>query len=89
MAKTNFDKWKQGLKPEDLLVFDENYGNIVATWGCDPGCGRCPAIKFCEERKFNGRCRERFIAWANAEAVDDNEDGDDFIKWNKNKEKGL
>lgn len=32
---------------------------------------------------------EEFLAWANAPAEDDNDDGDEFIKWNKHKEKGL
>ena len=56
--KTNFEKWKAGLKPEDLLskFFIK--------------CGSCPAIAVCEKAEDNESwtCESTFLAWANAPA---------------------
>ena len=60
---TNFDKWKQTLKPEEL-VFEND-----AVFECDSGL--CPARDFCyalKEKMEN--CGKIFIAWAKAESND-------------------
>ena len=73
MAKTNFDKWKEELKPEDIVDM------LLQDWDL------IDKIR----RDWAATNSEQFLAWANAEAEDDNDDGDEFIKWNKHKEKGL
>ena len=58
---TNFEKWKQTLKPEDLINEDN------AVFECDGGL--CPARDFCYalgEKMEN--CGKAFIMWAETES---------------------
>ena len=57
---TNFEKWKQTLKAEDLIDGDD------AVFDCDDGL--CPARDFCYalgEKMEN--CKKSFIMWAETE----------------------
>jgi len=79
---TNFEKWKEGLKPEDLLRDDEksssNYKQPIFK-----SCSVCPAQRFCDEwyEEFSdiadmvglGSCENLFNEWANA-PVKENEE---------------
>lgn len=77
---TNFEKWKQGLKPKDLLRDD---GKSCYNQSIFETCAMCPAHRFCDEwhEKFGdiadmvglGSCENLFNEWANAEAKETNE----------------
>lgn len=76
MAKTNFEKWKEVLKPEDLLRYDEKSSSSYkqSIFG---SCSACPAHKFCDEwyEEFSdiadmvglGSCENLFNEWARQE----------------------
>lgn len=52
--KTNFEKWKEELKPEDAC-------NLIEL------CGSCPAKQYCIDNP-NTRCEDVFDSWANLPA---------------------
>ena len=57
---TNFEKWKQDIKPEDFVYNDD------AVFECDSGY---PAQDFCYalgEKMEN--CKKSFILWAETES---------------------
>ena len=60
---SNFDKWKNGLTVEDLIV-DAKFGMVVFS------CRICPAAnEFCNDRTVGvSTCVERFRKWAEAES---------------------
>ena len=65
---TNFEKWKQDLKPEDLIidngedVDDDEFRFLGAI-----DCKKCPAKETCQVDYWNG-CGDNFKEWANNEA---------------------
>lgn len=66
MAKTNFEKWKEGLTAEWVANFMELYSIHC-------GCHECPADWYHGHGKAKGRhgCREVFLEWANAPAKEE------------------
>lgn len=69
---TNFDKWKAGLKPEDLIFHSEYYGihEDVSMFHHEEEdcCWCCPARDTCRSSDPLKRCGERWLDWANSEA---------------------
>lgn len=68
---TNFEKWKKGLKPEDLVVdrgesVDKDEYRLVAGFG--DKCENCPVKKAgsCGADYWK-ECGEVFLEWANEE----------------------
>lgn len=67
---TNFEKWKNSLRPDDLILdngndVDEEDSRFVAGIHCEV----CPAGEFCVLRKdFWTDCGDIFKEWANQEA---------------------
>lgn len=57
--KTNFEKWKEELKPEDAC-------NLIEL------CGSCPAKQYCIDNP-NTRCEDAFDSWANLPAKENEE----------------
>ena len=63
---TNFEKWKQNLKLEDLIidngedVDEDEFRFLVAL-----DCKKCPAKETCN--CWNG-CGDNFMEWAKSEA---------------------
>lgn len=57
---TNFENWKQNLKPEDLII--DNGEDIGAI-----DCKKCPAKETCTVDYWKG-CGDNFIEWAKSEA---------------------
>ncbi len=78
MAKTNFDKWKEELKPEDLLRDDEKSSYKQSIF---ESCSVCPAHRFCDEwyEEFSdiadmvglGSCENLFSEWARHESEEE------------------
>lgn len=75
-ARTNFEKWKSELKPEDL-VFKETdpLGDPRTYWAVwnisGSACRSCPAQKQCHDLHEQGLskcCGYAFKTWANAPA---------------------
>lgn len=72
---TNFEQWKEGLKPEDL-VFKETdpLGEPRSYWAVwnlsGDECDHCPARKVCAQLNEKG-CGDAFKTWAKAEAKED------------------
>lgn len=67
---TNFEKWKQNLKPEDLIIdkgdnVDEDECRHVV--GIADNCSNCPANGKCGHDYWT-ECGEAFIEWAKSEA---------------------
>lgn len=69
---TNFEKWRDFLKPEDMVHSDG--GRLWADWDADGKlCRKCPAKQFCEDcwkvrAMTEEGCGFRFLKWANMEA---------------------
>lgn len=67
--RTEFDKWKENLKPEDL-IFDETdpLGDPKTKWAVfntsGSTCDICPARKICHELPGRGKCGPAFLQWA-------------------------
>ena len=57
---TNFDKWKEGLTPEETAKKLETSSLV---------CGFCPARYECAGTGTG--CRTQFLAWANAPAKEE------------------
>ena len=69
---TNFEKWKQNLKPEDLIIdkgenVDEDECRHVV--GIADNCSNCPAKGKCSH-DFWTDCGEAFKEWALEETED-------------------
>jgi hypothetical protein len=69
---TNFEKWKQNLKPEDLIIdkgenVDEDECRHVV--GIADNCSNCPANGKCGH-DFWTDCGEAFMEWALEETED-------------------
>ena len=60
---TNFENWKENLKPEDLL--HDGFVSVLA-------CKKCPAVEWC---KPDGGtfCDEKWLEWSNKECAGENE----------------
>ena len=78
---TNFDKWKEGLKPEDLIrprLIDAGRTRCVCIQ-CSANCpaaASCPAGKAFPKnierwRHFGAKCDKWFLRWADAPAKED------------------
>lgn len=71
--RTEFDKWKENLKPEDL-IFDETdpLGDPKTKWAVfntsGNTCDHCPARKICHELPGRGKCGPAFMQWAKTKA---------------------
>ena len=67
-SMTNFEKWKQNLKIEDLIidngedVDDDEFRFLGAI-----DCKKCPAKETCTVDYWKG-CGDNFIEWAKSEA---------------------
>ena len=60
---TNFEKWKETIKPEDFIHEDD------AVFDCDSGL--CPAHDFCYALGAKiENCKKSFIMWAETESED-------------------
>jgi hypothetical protein len=59
----NFEKWRDGLTPEDLL----NQKSITRVSSCVFHCRTCPAYEPCAKPENTLKCREYWLNWANAE----------------------
>lgn len=67
---TNFEKWKEGLTAEDMVVTDFSFGmGCCAFYGHYDGCNACPAEKHCLGKDIS--CAEGWMQWANAEAEEE------------------
>ena len=67
---TNFERWKAGLKPEDMVVKNRmaSYPESLGPFGeHEAECGQCPAKKYCEGERNDKSCGKRFLEWANAD----------------------
>ena len=70
---TNFDKWKQNLKPEDLVqdFGEEAKDNDEARYQLRLDCENCPVKKDNKcHRDFWTDCGLAFLNWARMEARD-------------------
>ena len=77
--KTNFEKWKEGLTPKDLIL-PRVSDNTKCVWiACERNC---PAATSCPARKafpkniqrwkhFAERCDKWFLRWAKAPAKEE------------------
>ena len=64
---TNFEKWKQNLKPEDLIIDNgEDIDADEVRFICAIDCNKCPAKETCTVDCWIG-CGDNFIEWANEE----------------------
>lgn len=62
---TNFEKWKQNLKPEDLIIDNgEDVDDDEVRFLCAIDCKKCPAKETCTYWKG---CGDNFIEWAKSE----------------------
>lgn len=65
MSRTNFEKWKEGLTPEEFV---RGIGPIYE-------CPRCPLAggtwEGCKRKFGGGLCRNKILAWANAPAEEE------------------
>lgn len=71
---TNFEKWKNGLKPEELIVDNgENIDKDMCRHTVGIECTNCPVKKngSCS-RDYWTECGEAFLKWANEECTDKN-----------------
>ncbi len=74
--RTNFEKWKENLKPEDLIITDFCTNEVRAVFDRHAdGCEYCPSKDTCLARRdpYNFDCESGFLAWANAPAKENEE----------------
>ena len=67
---TNFEKWKDNLKPENLIFHSSCYGIQDASifiHGEKECCEYCPARNKCKIGRSK-ECKESWLEWANAPA---------------------
>lgn len=83
---TNWEKWKSELTPEKYAELLCAYHGEMWQYAA---CPYCPIDGICNGGLYGDECKKPILAWANVEADSDGGEGDDFIKWNKNKEKRL
>ena len=69
---TNWEKWKEGLKPEELITEDFGFNSLCAVFlGHGDRCEYCPARQTCSARCDKEiSCDSQFLAWANLPAED-------------------
>ena len=66
---TNFEKWKAGLKPEDMVVTDFSISmGCCAFYGHFNECIGCPARDECQNGGEDASCEEAFLRWAKTPA---------------------
>ena len=65
---TNFEKWKEELKPEELITEDFGFNNRCAVFfGHGNGCECCPARQTCSAQCDDEiPCESQFLSWANS-----------------------
>ena len=69
-AKTNFDAWKENLKPSDFVCKNTYDEDVSVFEKHDRACDICPARKLCHIRVLNGgsgeffECSDLFMEWA-------------------------
>lgn len=77
--KTNFEKWRDSLTPEDLIL-PRPTGSTKCVWiACERNCparATCPASKAFPKnierwRHFSAKCDKWFLRWANAPAKEE------------------
>lgn len=80
---TNFEKWKEALKPKDLIRYNLMSNSEVMSLDCNncPAQGECPfiyAVKHvgeyknmkeyeADQKKNVLKCKDVFLGWANQE----------------------
>ncbi len=79
--KTNFEKWKESLKPEELLS-TRPVDETKCVWiNCNTNCPalNCPAncvgkgLDVYKWRRYAQKCEHWFLQWANAPAKEEEE----------------
>lgn len=77
--KTNFEKWKEDLKPEELLSARPVDGTKCVWINCNTNCPalNCPAncvgkgLDVYKWHRYAQKCEHWFLQWANAPAKED------------------